>query len=228
MAGLKEIPVKVLTDVVDLRLRQVSENVHRTEMNHLDLAQEMATKKAEENLSWDELSKYYSLAAETIQGYIRLLGMPDIVTKAVVEGKMSSAQALAIASIKNEVHLGMLVEKIKSGKLSHKRSVQLAGIYLSRGGEAKTLSDFLDKKPSPTEFQRMIDELGIGYKIRVNLRSGGKIIRLATELALALEHIRGKGLPPFQIPRVALALTALESESNSWMKKQDKKLLKAA
>jgi len=102
LAGLKDIPtfIRVANDHQMLEMALI-ENIHREDLNALDIAISYQRLIEECKITQEELSDRIGKGRTTIANYIRLLKLPPEVQKAVKEEKITMGHARAIINIED-------------------------------------------------------------------------------------------------------------------------------
>ena len=100
LAGFSEIPayIRIANDEQMLEMALV-ENIHRTDLNPLEIAISFQRLMDECNLKQEELSKKVGKDRTTISNYVRLLTLPTEVQLAVRDNKISMGHARALITI---------------------------------------------------------------------------------------------------------------------------------
>ena len=102
LAGLDEIPayIRVADDEQMLEWALI-ENIHRENLNPIDIALSYQRLVDECKLTQEELSLKVQSKRSTVTNYLRLLKLPDMVQKALKEERLTMGHARAIAAIDN-------------------------------------------------------------------------------------------------------------------------------
>ena len=143
LAGLHEIPVRVLETDNKTPFLALVENLQREDLNPIELAQAYRVLMRQEKLTQEKLADQLGVARATLANQLRILKLPVEVRNLILEGQLS----LALAKI-------LLQEKNMSSQLKwaqyfakHKTGVREAGRLLSQG----TLKGKRGKAGSPQE-----------------------------------------------------------------------------
>jgi ParB family chromosome partitioning protein len=118
-AGLKEIPtyIRVANDEQMLEMALV-ENIHRENLNSIEIAISYQRLIEECNLSQQKLSERVGKNRTTVSNYIRLLKLPAEIQIAIRDCELSMGHARAIINIDDEKLQLVLLKKILSEDLS--------------------------------------------------------------------------------------------------------------
>lgn len=113
MAGLGEVPV-VVKEIEDYKVTELAliENLQREDLNPIEEAASFLMLIEKYDLTQDEVSKRVGRSRSAITNSIRLLNLPREVIKEIEMGRLSSGQARALLSIKNEEELKDMAKKV--------------------------------------------------------------------------------------------------------------------
>ncbi len=120
LAGLKKIPcyIRLANDEQMLEMALI-ENIHRQDLNALEVAISYQRLIEELNLTQEQLSERVGKNRSTITNFLRLLKLPAEVQIALRDGLISMGHARALLSVKNDEALQKsLVKKIIDKGLS--------------------------------------------------------------------------------------------------------------
>lgn len=113
MAGLGEVPV-VVKEIEDYKVTELAliENLQREDLNPIEEAASFSMLVEKYGLTQDEVSKRVGRSRSAITNSIRLLNLPREVIKEIEMGRLSSGQARALLSVKNEEELKDMAKKV--------------------------------------------------------------------------------------------------------------------
>ncbi len=116
LAGLDEIPAYIrIADDEQMLEWALIENIHREDLNPMDIALSYQRLVDECKLTQEELSQKVHSKRSTVTNYLRLLRLPDIIQLALKEEKLTMGHARAIAAIEDvEKQIGIfnaIIEK---------------------------------------------------------------------------------------------------------------------
>ncbi|NCO04722.1 MAG: ParB/RepB/Spo0J family partition protein [Candidatus Magasanikbacteria bacterium] len=103
MAGLVTIPalVRIATDQEKLELALI-ENIQRQNLNPIEEAFSFKRLIEEYGLTQQEVAEQVGKKRPTVANTLRLLDLPEVIQRSLIEGKISAGKARAILSLKNE------------------------------------------------------------------------------------------------------------------------------
>lgn len=102
LAGLKEVPAYVRT-ATDMQMMEMAvvENIQRSDLNAIEVAQAYKQLIEECRLTQDQLSERVGKDRSTISNYLRLLGLPAETQEALGAGRISMAHARVLAGVED-------------------------------------------------------------------------------------------------------------------------------
>lgn len=100
MIGLHSIPafIRPSNDAAMLELALV-ENLHRSDLNAIELAFSYQQLMEDCNLTQDQLAERISKKRETISNYVRLLKLPEEIQSGIIEGHIEMGHARALINV---------------------------------------------------------------------------------------------------------------------------------
>lgn len=175
IAGLNEIPalVRSYSDQHKLELALI-ENLHREDLNPLEIATAYLKLQQQFNMSLDEISKRSGgRAVSTISNTLRLLGLPEAAKSALIANKITEGHARQIIAIQEPSVQQELLDLIISQAWSVRKAEQFVigykeGTKSREKAAAKTRTETLGT-------QALAKRLGTKVAIR-NMAHGGRLI----------------------------------------------------
>jgi len=185
IAGLKEVPcyIRVANDEQMLELALI-ENIHRQDLNALEIAISYQRLIDELNLKQEEVSQKVGKDRATVANYIRLLKLPPEVQFALRHDQISMGHARALISIPDiEKQLKALLRIVEKG-LSVREAEKLAKEIQAPVTPKKSPSSDL-----PGDFETPVSNLKkkLGTSISVkrnNIGQGSIVIKFASDSEL--------------------------------------------
>lgn len=150
--GFKEIPAYIIqVDTKEAMLAlSLIENIQREELNAIEVAQAYKRLMDECNLSQEEIAEKVGKDRTTITNSIRLLKLPEIVQKSLVNDEITAGHARALINLPSvELQIATLNEIKKKG-LSVRKVEAIV---------KKFLSGKKDKKPKDTSSIKTVEML---------------------------------------------------------------------
>jgi ParB family chromosome partitioning protein len=177
LAGLKEIPcyIRVANDQQMLELALI-ENIHRKDLNSIEIAISYRRLLEECSLTQEKLSKRIGKDRTTIANYIRLLKLPPKIQIALRKEQITNGHARALITLEDKKLQKKILDQIIQDDLSVREVEQLVKTYQEKPTPSKPL-----KKTALTEkdkeakilFQNHFDT---PVDIRRNTKGQGSIV----------------------------------------------------
>lgn len=163
IAGLEQIPVIVVDDIDDTRMLELAlvENIHRQDLNPLELAEAYRRLLDECGLTQAELAGRVGKSRVSVTNHLRLLSLPDSIKRLVAENKLSEGHARAILAIDNEAQMLEMADRIVSSEMSVRE--------VERAASSKRKRRLVPKRTSPavSEMENYLKRL-LGTSVRVS------------------------------------------------------------
>lgn len=172
LAGLKKMPAIIRTLDAQNRLElSIIENAQREDLNAIELATAYAKLKAQFNLSPKEIAERVGKSESSIANTMRLLNLPEIAKKAMVENNLSEGVMRPLVKAGPE-----LVEKVLPR-------------IVEEGWTARKVERFVaeNKKKSSTRviktsnYHKEEENLGAKYNAKVKIHGRSVTITCATD-----------------------------------------------
>ncbi len=119
MVGLSEVPV-VVKELDDKQTMQIAliENLQREDLNAIEESLGYQRLMEEFDMTQDEVAKTVGKSRPAVANSLRLLALPEKVSKMVEKGDISAGHARALLSLENEKEMLELAERIVKNDLS--------------------------------------------------------------------------------------------------------------
>jgi ParB family chromosome partitioning protein len=172
IAGLEFIPtfIRVANDQQMLEMALI-ENIHRKDLNSMDIAISYQRLIEECNITQETLSERIGKDRTTIANYIRLLKLPPEIQLAIKDEKISMGHARAIINLESvDVQLQILdaiIKKNLSVRDVERIVKELNGHALPPAKKKETVS-------LPAKFSSVKKELSERYGLKVDIRRNTK------------------------------------------------------
>lgn len=176
LAGLKKVPA-VIKEASPQQMLELAivENIQRADLNPLEEA--LAFKQLVDNykLTHTRIAKKVGLSRPAVANKIRLLNLPEVVRKGLLEGRITEGHARALLGLTAEETILSAYRKIASEKLSVRAVEELVRrLNVGRKGSKEVISKSSD--PKITSLESKLQE-AFGSKVKIYCSSrGGKII----------------------------------------------------
>ena len=167
MAGLKKIPafIRVANDEQMLEMALI-ENVHRQDLNAIEVAISYQRLMDELNLTHEQLSEKVGKNRSTITNFIRLLKLPPTVQISLRDGHISMGHARALLSLEDEARQNRVLKMIIQKGLSVRQVEALVREMTNPAIKTKEASS----NKIPDKYRHIPDELSQLYGTKVNFK----------------------------------------------------------
>ena len=174
LAGLSKIPVfiRVANDEQMLELALI-ENIHRENLNAIEVAISYQRLIAECNMTQEEISEKVGKSRSAVANFLRLLKLPPEVQIAIRDGHITMGHARALINIEDKEQQIRLLQQIIEDDLSVRDTEEMAEKAKNAGKDKK------EKKQTnflPENFKSKIKTLSqtLNTKVKVNRSLTGK------------------------------------------------------
>ncbi len=173
---LKEIPV-IVKEYTDLQISEIAlvENLQREDLNPVEEAMGLKQLMEKFSLTQEEAAKKVGKSRSAVANTLRLLELPESVSKLLVEGKLSMGHARALLGVKNSENAPKLAEIIIKNDLNVRQTEALVRKENEEKPEPKG-----DEKPVDRNVENAVLEQTrklegkYGVKIKVKYTKGFK------------------------------------------------------
>ncbi len=171
MAGLARIPSFIRDVNNDAMLEMaVVENIQREDLNPIEVGMSYQRLIDECNLTQESLANRLGKKRSTVTNYLRLLKLPAIIQKGIIDRELTMGHARALINIEDAATQIMIYEQIKKFGFSVRKVEEIA-----RSLTGKTASE--GSAPSerlkyPTHFQPFKEQLDLVLQTQVKLMAG--------------------------------------------------------
>jgi len=178
LAGLETIPayLRVANDEQMLEMALI-ENIHRENLNAIEIAISYQRLIDECKLTQDQLSQQVGKNRTTISNFLRLLKLPPEVQVALRDGHISMGHARALINLENDTERLVILQQIIEEELNV-RQVEALARSLNQPGEKKRTA--AKKEIIPAYFKEKVkglrEELETNISIRRNAKGKGSLV----------------------------------------------------
>lgn len=176
MLNLETIPayIRSANDEEMLEMALV-ENIHRRNLNPMEIAFSYQRLIDECNLTQEEVSKKVSMDRSTISNFLRLLKLPEIVQCALKEGKISMGHAKCLLSTDDETKMVDLLRTILEKNLSVRETEHIVSNNKSENAKKSTKSPQVLPVRMANFRQNFEERTGLSPKIQLGKNGKGVI-----------------------------------------------------
>lgn len=178
IAGLSEIPayIKEVSDNEVFEMALV-ENIHRKDLNPIEIAISYQRLIEECKLTQDALSTRLSQRRSTITNHLRLLSLPAEVQIGLRDEKISMGHAKAITSVEKPDNQIKLFFKIINEGLSVRKSEELAKDINTPRAKRRTTDEKVQLQERYVDFTKNLkQQLSTNVELKMTKRGNGRIV----------------------------------------------------
>ena len=174
--NIKNIPsyVRNANDSQSLEMALV-ENIHRQDLDSIEIAISYKRLIEEINLTQEELSDKIGKKRSTIANYLRLLKLNPIIQSGIKDGFITMGHGRAMINIEDEKQQLNIYEKIISKNLSVRNTEKIIQ-SLKKGISINEVDKLTIPSSIKKEILKVEKKLGAKIKVSINKNENGKII----------------------------------------------------
>lgn len=192
-AGLKTVPAFIReTDDNNMLELALVENIQREDLDAIEVALSYQRLMEECNLTQELLSDRVGKKRSTISNYLRLLKLPAIIQKAIIEKEITMGHARAIINVEDPETQIMLYKQIIKYNFSVRKIEEIVRNLNSDGSENESTKNKAPK--APKEYNELQSHLSKHFRtnvdFKINNKGRGKIV-IPFDSASDLERIVG-------------------------------------
>lgn len=204
VAGLATIPVVVRdSDDSEVLREALIENIHREDLNPIELAEAFRQLLGELGLKQEELADRVGVSRSHIANTIRLLALPLDVQQLLTDEKLTAGHARALLALGDREAMTTLALRVTAEDLSVRGTEEIVRRYIERPSAPAAPKEAPEASPNG-ELGEIEEILSEQLATRVSIQMGAKRGRIIIEYASAddLERIvseiigSGPGLAP--------------------------------
>jgi len=175
IAGLKKVPA-IIRNLTDEEVREIAliENIQREELNPIEEAAAFKELIDQHRLRQDDLAKRIGKSRAAVTNALRLLRLPEMVQKYLINGELSAGHARALLMLQTKTGIGNMAEKAVKEGLSVR---ELEKIASRKNQERKTIFEAKgsSKTPEIMALESRLEEM-LGTRVVIKHgKKGGKI-----------------------------------------------------
>jgi ParB family chromosome partitioning protein len=129
MAGLTQVPSVIMDDVDDVRMLELAlvENIHREDLNPLELAEAYDRLIRQCGLTQNQLAEQVGRSRAAVANHLRLLSLPESIKRMIAGGRLTEGHARAILAMESEAQMLEMAERIVTSSLSVREAERATG-----------------------------------------------------------------------------------------------------
>ena len=192
-AGLTKVPAYIReTDDHNMLELALVENIQREDLDAIEVALSYQRLMEECELTQESLSDRVGKKRSTISNYLRLLKLPAVIQKAIIDKEISMGHARAIINVEDPETQIMLYKQIVKYNFSVRKIEEIVRDLNSEGGKQEVAKKQAPK--SPQEYNELQSHLSSHFRtnvdFKINNKGRGKIV-IPFDSASDLERIIG-------------------------------------
>lgn len=170
LAGLTEVPVVVKeTTPQEMLELAIIENIQRADLNALEEAYAYRQLMDEFGLTQEEVAKRVGKGRSTVANLVRLIGLPEPIQEAVINGRLSGAHARALLPLPTpEAQIAAMNQVLKLNLSVRQTETLVKNLLQEEKPKPKP------KKTLPPELLHVQSQFQDSLGTRVNIETSGK------------------------------------------------------
>ena len=175
MAGLAKIPafIRVANDEQMLELALI-ENIHRENLNAIEVAISYQRLIDECNLTQEEVSEKVGKSRSAVANFLRLLKLPAEIQLAIRDGHISMGHARALININDKEEQLKLLQQIIMEEMNVRQTEELAEKAKGSGKERKQ-TNFIPEH-FKSKIKKLSQTLNTKVKVKRNISGQGSVV----------------------------------------------------
>jgi len=178
-ADKSSVPVVIVeTDERGSLERALVENLHREDLNAIEEAAAYKQLIEDGGLTQEALGERLGRTRATISNAMRLLDLPVMVQRLVIEGRLSAGHGKALLGLENAVLQERLAKRVAAEELSVRKTEDIVRTYQGMAGGPRT-SRLQSRETAPivTEAQtKLADRLQTRVRVEMGKRKGKIVV----------------------------------------------------
>lgn len=184
MAGMEEIPayIRLANDQEMLEMALI-ENIQREDLNAIEISLSYQRLLSECGLKQEELGERVGKKRSTVNNYLRLLKLPDVIQHAIMVGEISMGHARALINIEDPHVQNAIFNQAVLESLSVRKVEELVKAYQNGDFAPKLPSNIKEEKSVKATFREykpyrdlLVDKLGSKVEFKSTKGEKGQLI----------------------------------------------------
>ena len=176
LAGLSKIPVfiRVANDEQMLELALI-ENIHRENLNAIEVAISYQRLIDECNLTQEEVSDKVGKSRSAVANFLRLLKLPAEVQIAIRDGHITMGHARALINVTDKEQQLKLLQQIIEGEMNVRQTEELAEKAKNPGAKERKQTNFIPEH-FKSKIKKLSQTLNTKVKVTRNVKGQGSVV----------------------------------------------------
>ena len=176
MAGLNKIPafIRVANDEQMLELALI-ENIHRENLNAIEVAISYQRLIDECNLTQEEVSEKVGKSRSAVANFLRLLKLPPEVQLAIRDGHISMGHARALININDKEEQLKLLQQIIMDEMTVRQTEELADKAKGKAEKERKQTNFIPEH-FKSKIKTLSQTLNTKVKVKRDIKGHGSVV----------------------------------------------------
>jgi len=176
MAGLSKIPafIRVANDEQMLELALI-ENIHRENLNAIEVAISYQRLIDECNLTQEEVSEKVGKSRSAVANFLRLLKLPPEVQLAIRDGHISMGHARALININDKEEQLKLLQQIIMEEMTVRQTEEMADKAKGKADKERKQTNFIPEH-FKSKIKTLSQTLNTKVKVKRNIKGQGSVV----------------------------------------------------
>ena len=176
LAGLNKIPafIRVANDEQMLELALI-ENIHRENLNAIEVAISYQRLIDECNLTQEEVSEKVGKSRSAVANFLRLLKLPPEIQLAIRDGHISMGHARALININSKEDQLKLLQQIITEEMTVRQTEELADKAKNPEAKERKQTNFIPEH-FKSKIKTLSQTLNTKVKVKRNLSGQGSVV----------------------------------------------------
>ena len=176
MAGLTKIPafIRVANDEQMLELALI-ENIHRENLNAIEVAISYQRLIDECNLTQEEVSEKVGKSRSAVANFLRLLKLPPEIQLAIRDGHISMGHARALININDKEEQLKLLQQIIMEEMTVRQTEEMADKAKGKADKERKQTNFIPEH-FKSKIKTLSQTLNTKVKVKRNIKGQGSVV----------------------------------------------------
>ncbi len=177
LAGLKKVPVFVMNRVSKKQRVVIGlvENLQRSDLNDIEIAESFQKLQNEFNLSHEEIADATGKSRSNVSNTLRLLRLPDEIQNALIQKNISSGHARCLVSISDADKQISTMKQVISKNMNVRQLEELVNSFNDKRNSKRSSKKEINPNLNDALFT-LSQHLGAKINVVENAKGGGKIV----------------------------------------------------
>ena len=176
IAGLAKIPafIRIANDEQMLELALI-ENIHRENLNAIEVAISYQRLIDECNLTQEEVSEKVGKSRSAVANFLRLLKLPPEIQLAIRDGHISMGHARALININDKEEQLKLLQQIIMDEMTVRQTEEMADKAKGKADKERKQTNFIPEH-FKSKIKTLSQTLNTKVKVKRNIKGQGSVV----------------------------------------------------